>query len=365
MSRVVLSGYYGFNNAGDELVLYAMVRTLREIRPDLEITVLSQQPEKTAKQYDVQAVNRWSVFGILKAVAGCDLLISGGGSLFQDITSSNSPLYYWSVLFLAKLLGKKTMAYSQGVGPFKKKNNRRLASWLFHRLDIVTVRDEGSKTELISLGVKREIIVTADPVLGFPEQAVRPEAGRALLERSGVVFNAEKRLLGVFVRSWQEDKFLPALVKACDTLSAAGWQIVFVPMHFPQDITIAKQAAKQMTANSVCIKEMGSPEEMLSLTKNFDLLIGMRLHALINGAVAGVPLVGISYDPKVERFLQQIGQQSLNTVEELNAETLVALVKWVDENRAEIAKDMTVRMGRLRQKAWQAARLAVGLLEMQ
>lgn len=363
MSRVVLSGYYGFNNAGDELVLYAMIKTLRELKPELEIIVLSQQPEKTAKQYDVQAVNRWSVFGVLRALAGCELLISGGGSLFQDVTSANSPLYYWGIVFGAKLMGKKTFAYSQGVGPLKKKRNRRMTSWLFHRLNIVTVRDEGSKTELISLGVNREIIVTADPVLGLAEEAVSAQVGCKLLERSGVAFGEDKRLLGVFIRSWKDDAFLPELVRACDKLAELGWQIVFVPMHFPQDIVIAKQAAKQMQADSVYIKEMGSPEEMLSIIKNFDLIIGMRLHALIVGAVAGVPLVGVSYDPKVERFLQQIGQQSLNTVEELKADTLVELVKWADLNRAEIIQDMAARMERLRQKAWQAARLAAGLLE--
>ena len=100
MSKVVLSGYYGFNNSGDETILYAMITMFRKIEPSLEITVLSNEPEKTAKQYGVEAVNRWKWGQVFRAVSGCDLFISGGGSLLQDV-SKNSPLYYLAVILLA------------------------------------------------------------------------------------------------------------------------------------------------------------------------------------------------------------------------------------------------------------------------
>jgi polysaccharide pyruvyl transferase CsaB len=361
LSKVVLSGYYGFNNAGDELVLYSIIRTLREIEPGISITVLSQQPEKTAKQYEVQAVNRWRLFSLIRSIASSELLISGGGSLFQDVTSVNSPLYYWMIIFLAKLMGKKTMIYSQGVGPLQRPRNRKMLAWLFNRLSKITVRDEGAKSDLLAMGVNKEIIVTADPVLGIPPQSIEAQLGREILERSGLELIVEQRLLGVFIRSWEDNSYLPELVKACDRLALEGWQVVFVPMQFPQDIAVAKQAAKLMAHETVYLKEMYDPAEMLAITKNFDLIIGMRLHSLINGAVVGVPLVGISYDPKIDRFLQQIGQQSLNSVHDLNSETLVQLVNWVHNNREEIQADMEKRVKLLYQKAWKSARIAMEL----
>jgi polysaccharide pyruvyl transferase CsaB len=361
VSKVVLSGYYGFNNAGDELVLYSIIRTLREIEPNISITVLSQQPEKTAKQHEVQAVCRWNLLGLIKTIASSELLISGGGSLFQDVTSANSPLYYWMIIFLAKLMGKKTMVYSQGIGPLQRPRNRKLLAWLFNGLSKITVRDEGAKSDLASMGVTREIVVTADPVLGIPAQSIDAQLGREILERSGLDFLDEQRLLGVFIRSWENDSYLPELVKACEQLAQDGWRIVFVPMQFPQDIAVAKQAAKLMKHETVYLKEMFDPVEMLAITKNFDLIIGMRLHSLINGAVAGIPLVGISYDPKIDRFLQQIGLPSLNSVDDLNSETLVELVNWVHNNREEIKVEMEKRVSGLYQKAWQAARIAIEL----
>ena len=57
--KILLSGYYGFDNAGDDAVLFAIVQALREMVKDGKITVLSNQPEKTAKEFGVNAVNRW------------------------------------------------------------------------------------------------------------------------------------------------------------------------------------------------------------------------------------------------------------------------------------------------------------------
>lgn len=73
--KVLLSGYYGFDNAGDDAVLFAIVQALRETMPDVDITVLSNQPEKTAAQLQVKAVNRWGKLDLLKAIKQCDVLI--------------------------------------------------------------------------------------------------------------------------------------------------------------------------------------------------------------------------------------------------------------------------------------------------
>ena len=89
MVRILISGYYGFNNIGDESILQAVVDNLRGKLSDIEVTVLSQNPDFTAQKYEVHSVNRKSVKDIVKAIKNCDLLISGGGSLLQDVTSKN------------------------------------------------------------------------------------------------------------------------------------------------------------------------------------------------------------------------------------------------------------------------------------
>ena len=106
MSKILLSGYYGFANAGDEAMLAAIVSALRREVPDVEITVLSGNPAVTAAKYQVKSLNRFDALGFLRVLRHTDLLLSGGGSLLQDVTSSKSLFYYLSVIFAGKLMGK-------------------------------------------------------------------------------------------------------------------------------------------------------------------------------------------------------------------------------------------------------------------
>ena len=124
--HVVISGYYGFSNAGDEAVLSAIISELQNARPnEIDITVLSASPEDTASTYGVAAAPRMSRKDVDKAIDDCDMLISGGGSLLQDVTSIRSLLYYlWiinkalkkhkKVMILGQELAHSNMAYHDG-----------------------------------------------------------------------------------------------------------------------------------------------------------------------------------------------------------------------------------------------------------
>ena len=94
MTRVVISGYYGFANAGDEAMLAAIVGSLKDIIPDVSITVITGNCRMTRENHNVQAVHRLNFFAIAAAIRRCDILISGGGSLLQDVTSARSLYYY-------------------------------------------------------------------------------------------------------------------------------------------------------------------------------------------------------------------------------------------------------------------------------
>ena len=152
--KILLSGYYGFDNAGDDAVLFAIVQALREIIPDVDITVLSNQPEKTAQQFGVKAVDRWGKTSLPKAIKDCDVLISGGGSLLQDVTSKNGILYYLGVIKLAQMMRKKVIVYAQGIGPVNEPRNRALVAKILNKVQAITVRDFDSRRELMEMGVR-------------------------------------------------------------------------------------------------------------------------------------------------------------------------------------------------------------------
>ena len=72
MVNILISGYYGFDNIGDESILRTLVSSLREHIPDCSLTVLSHNPASTREKYGVEAVERMSPMAILRAVKKCD-----------------------------------------------------------------------------------------------------------------------------------------------------------------------------------------------------------------------------------------------------------------------------------------------------
>ena len=114
--RVVLSGYYGFKNFGDEEILSVLINKLQELKQ--MITVISSDPQYTKKQYKhIRSVYTFDIKNIIFLIAKSDILISGGGSLLQDTTSIKSLLYYLFIIFIALLFGKKVIIFAQGIGP--------------------------------------------------------------------------------------------------------------------------------------------------------------------------------------------------------------------------------------------------------
>jgi polysaccharide pyruvyl transferase WcaK-like protein len=90
----------------------------------------------------------------------------------------------------------------------------------------------------------------------------------------------------------------------------------------------------------------------------------MRLHALIFGAVAGTPLLGLAYDPKVAQFMQELGQEdaylsySVESVLSMSEE-LRGVLSGSSERRAAIE----AASARLRKRALRSAEVALECLE--
>lgn len=363
--KIVISGYYGFNNLGDEAVLFSILRNLRSAQPDLKVTVLSQEPEKTARSYGVQGVNRWKIREIWQALRESELLISGGGSLLQDVTSSRSVLYYLSIVLLAKILGKKVFFYAQGVGPLTRGMSKRFVNGVVNQVDLVTVRDEASKKLLLELGVtKPDILVKTDAVLGLYEKEMDKKQGLKYLQKNGVQLGeGEPPIIGISVRDWHNlQGYKKAVATVGDQLARKGYQIVFLPFHFPDDIPPSREIANMMEEEAVVIRDQLGVTEMLGCLSSMHLLVGMRLHSLIMANVMGVPTVGISYDPKVEAYMKSVEQPIAGRVETLDPEVLASEVREILARREEVVAQLNEIVSALRVEARDTGTLALGLL---
>lgn len=350
MYNILISGYYGFDNIGDESILRTLITSLREKIPDCRLTVLSHNPASTREKYGVEAVERMSPGAILRAVRRCDMLISGGGSLLQDVTSSKSIHYYLFIIRLAKLLGKKVFIYSQGIGPIDHAFNRRATARALKKADGIVVRDERSAKLLEQIGLPQErIVITADPVIRMkrPDRTV----GREILARAGI--KKDGRLtVGWAIREKNRDSAFVREITECIRWLRENYdaESVLIPFHYEEDREVCSVIAERTNGAAKCLSEKYLSEDMLSIIGNMDVLVGVRLHSMIYAAIMGVPIIGVSYDPKCTAFLNSVGLDSLSTRETFSAEAFKAEFARVLETGKEQTATVAENMRRLQKE---------------
>ena len=353
---IVVSGYYGFNNSGDEAVLHAIVTALRDEAkaagaPAPRIVVLSGDPAETARLHGVEATHRMRPLAVLGALRRADALISGGGSLLQDVTSAKSALYYLAVLKLARWMRVPTFIYAQGVGPIRDRGRfGPMIRSAFEASRYISVRDEESKALVASFGVAPERIrVVPDPVMGMGLSLEAPVSG------SGA---AASPRIGVSVRFWREDRgelsrIAAALAKVLENRADA--KVALLPFHLPSDKLASEFIADRLREAGYGpdrVEQHGGaahPSDMLREVARCDLLVGMRLHSLIYAATTGVPPIAVSYDPKIDQFMRRLGEAPVGDTDGLDADALASAVL----GRLEVGKN-----------AWYGEKFA-GIEEMQ
>lgn len=362
-NSILVSGYYGFNNSGDDAILKAIVKDVRDIDSSINIYVLSKDPESTNETYDVEAVDRFKFKEVFRTINKTDLFISGGGSLLQDVTSTRSLLYYLALMKLAKRMKKPVMVYANGIGPIDKKMNRYLTKKILNKVNLITLRDESSKEFVDKLGViNKNILVTADPVFTLdPAPIMRVEE---ILSQEKIPM--DKKFIGISIRKWDKSNDLINIIgKTIEyIIKEYNVNVILIPMHYPEDLDISLELKESVSMDSCfVIKEKYKVEELMGIIKKLEIIVAMRLHSLIYAATQKVPMVGLSYDPKVDGILKSIEMDYICNVEDLSYDDLKRKIDQVWKERDELKEILIEKDKTLRELALSNVIMALKLLE--
>lgn len=297
--NTVIFGYYGRDNLGDETNLRELVTFLRELQPGIGITVISASPEATAQCFRVESTGKYDWAGIVKLFRKADLIIGGGGSLFQDRSSLRSLFYYSGLIFLARWCRLPVFLYGQGIGPLRSKIGKWLARWALAQVKVITVRDRISQSLMEELKVRGPAVhLTAEPLLikeRIPEAAVK-------LFWEGIAAGGKYKLGLVPVHIQQFN--LRFWTRILDALYQKISEIYL--------LTTARDDWRLLRSLS---KNFGIPilpveyswEKLLMAAGGLDLVISARLHGLVAAVVQGIPCYGLALDPKIEGFCLALG----------------------------------------------------------
>ena len=359
---ILISGYYGYKNTGDDSLLDAIISNLRAVKPDISICVLSSNPYETTSVYGVDSLNRFNFLGILRAMRKTKLLISGGGSLLQDVTSTKSLLYYLSVIRLAKAHGMKTMIYASGIGPISGKRNRKITGKTLNQADFITLREPASHEEIKLLGItKPRAEVSADPAFAI----VKANDAEIADAMNDIGLTQNEQFVIVSVRPWKKaDPNFPAkLAEACDYISEKHQlTVVFLPMQYGVDLDACVSIANKMKSKYKIIDKVYSASVLIGIIEKSHAVIGMRLHTLIYAASACVPVFGLSYDPKVDAMLTYIGQGYRANVSEISTEEITRGIDDIFTNHTALKTALEEKTSSMKARTMKDAKVAVELI---
>lgn len=284
--KYVVSGYIGFDNFGDEAIAYVLTNNLKSEGAE-KITVISSNPEKTASLF---GVNSCGMLEFLPAIFDTDILISGGGSLLQDVTSIKSLIYYLGVIYTALILHKKVRIHAQGIGPINSKIGRFLTKFALKRADKITVRDKKSQELLKSWGIESELV--KDPIfnLELPNKQQKGIVGVQLRDFKGVNDEFLKKLADEVQKNFSDKKI--------EVLSLQDSIDLKVCTRFSEIL-------KAKGLENVTVLSKLSINDVLETISNLEYLIAMRFHANVVGIKSGVKTLAINYDPKVEKLAKE------------------------------------------------------------
>ena len=313
MVKVAISGYYGFKNFGDEAILSVLVKHLKSLN-NIDITVFSSDTDYTSKTYSVNAVKRFDLKNVIKTIQDSDVLISGGGSLLQDVTSVKSVVYYSLIIALGLLFNKKVIIFAQGIGPLNKKLSQFIVRNLLKNCSFVTVRDEKSLALLNNWNVSAKLV--CDPIYSLDVKS-----------------EIKENIIGVQLRNFKSmnDELLNKL--ALFIVSKFGdKKLEIFSLQQSQDLDLCKKFANIVSTLNPNIKTEIVTDDIVNRISKLEYLIAMRFHAILVALKCGVKTCAINYDIKVQKLAQDVSIPVISMYASENFDNIYEELEKLKEN---------------------------------
>ncbi|NUB91491.1 polysaccharide pyruvyl transferase CsaB [Haloterrigena sp. SYSU A121-1] len=363
--NIVITGFYGSGNTGDEAILSSIIQNFTDSYSNTNFTVLSLFPDRVKNQHDVEALYRPN-FGpkwlqtdfteTISAIRQADVVLIGGGGLLQDAHSHISIVRYLQTALIAEWVGTPTVYYAIGVGPINGRLNKHLVKRICSLANEVVVRDKESKHRLKELSVNADIRVTADPVFGL--QPADDDRIQEILRNENI--SPEYSRIGISVRDFRlNEQKIEHIARFLDDIVDNETEVVFMPFGYEgetTDLDVSYKVRDRMNKKdrATIIEGRYSPEEMLGLVGQTDFFVGMRLHSVIMAAVQEVPVLGISYLPKVKSALYQINyneSEVIDSMEHCTEENLKEKYSRISSKDSESIKSISNKIEELQTSA--------------
>lgn len=360
--KVLIWGYYGAENFGDDLIFNSLFHLINEGQNDYQLFYTVKDKKATydldaepveffTKRKSNKALNFLSnIKHVFATVKKMDAIIIGGGTQYFEI-KERKPISILLKYIACKRIqskGGKFINAGVGIGEIKTKLGKYCLKQLFNKADYSFVRDEKSKQILEGLGVEaNKVDLGMDLSYYHQEQPKLAKSSKsniqiglnffdfydyiekdskkrsesinsikAFITASKTQFNADVHLFALQKGSGGRDyEFMQELKVDCD-------------LHFYNE----------------------NQPQFMSLMTSMDFNIGLRYHFAVVSLQYGIPTIGINYQPKVRRELTKFGLEDyVLEMDEVNGESLQSLFQKLQKNKEATIEQIAQQNNQIKQ----------------
>jgi polysaccharide pyruvyl transferase CsaB len=348
--KIVVAGNYGAGNLGDELILEGIMKTLREVKPSAEITILSADPAKAKDKFEVRSLYKFpagirSFFKYLfngnlrktkQAVKECDFFILGGGGLFD--TTSFKAILIWGIQSMAANFYKRpVIMYGQNISKLKSIVARKIVKHLFKKAAFIAVRDENSKEIVKDMMKGKKVYLMPDLIFKISPNHKHAKENKLLIcLRENPNKKISKKAKGEFLNKIAEftNKFLE---------KNKEFKVEFIPFEKRKDEQLNANLLEKIIAKDR-VKIHPYTENKLDIERIFSeakIVLGMRLHSTLMAINTATPFIAINYNPKVKNILSTLNlSEYLMEPGDITPENLLTLCEDILKNSEKIEENL-------------------------
>jgi polysaccharide pyruvyl transferase WcaK-like protein len=355
--RVGLLGGFGIGNFGNDASLEAMLRFMREERPDAELTCICSDPNGLPERFDLPAIPTViaprGTMGVLNklmlrvpgAIASWiytlsvlgrfDVIVVAGTGVFDDFR--DTPLGWpsrtlrWSLA--SRLCGVRYAYVSVGAGPLVNPVSRWLMKQAAKLAAYRSYRDDDSHRFMKSIGVDH------------PSDSVLPDLAFLLPHKVETSRAPGPLTIGVGVMTyggWHESEagynaYLDLHERLIRWIEGQGHKVKAIIGQTPADLKAidaleARLGKKLLTPDE---RAMSSIHDAMDAIAGTDLVVASRYHVQIAALKMRRPLISLGYGPKNDALMQAVGLDGfIHNVDATDFDALTQQIEAIAADRA-------------------------------
>ena len=359
MKKILIKGYYGYHNLGDDFILYSLLKSLDRaakleagVKEPYQVSVISngddyQELFKKFHNISCKIIPERKFRKLHKRIEliKCDYWIIGGGGLFPDENAANFPSLLSSIQF-AKKFNAKVCIYGIDINSINSSENKIVWKKISQLVDFIIVRNHKSYCLLKELGctnVKESVDIT----FGVDTEAETKNVDSCLkkLHLEQGKYNLWAIPMPWFPNEYDEKVHGNRYKKLLDNLSEIAYNQhlkeninVFLPFYYDMDMGLIKDMVEKLKLPYVICDNSKALTlgEKRALFRFSNCNICMRFHSVMFSIYNGQAGVFISYSDKTSNVIRMIGLEDY-------------LVEYGIRNSADFYKEFDLDMQRVNQ----------------